>query len=252
MSVESFPPAGEQAGADGMTQLQDMWRRLAARDRYRPAQDAADLRNLLASLGPDETPPDVLARVWRSLCGDAAVRAGVKAVYVGGGAPDQALEGARGFFGFGPAIVPVSEVRDALEHAEETPGALGCLPWPEIPGPGQWWPMLNENRFKALSIVGGWPCEPAGDDAACRMAVIARMPVEPSGNDDMLATAHDDSHTAERELQEAGFEGKVVARARSLTLMRLRGFVAPDDPRLDAGRRAGLEGFRIVGVLPRY
>jgi hypothetical protein len=67
----------------------------------------------------------------------------------------------------------------------------------------------------------------------------------------MLATAHDDSHSAERLLAEAGIPGEVTARARSLTLIRLNEFVAPDDRRLEFARKAGLDGLRIVGVRPR-
>ncbi len=77
------------------------------------------------------------------------------------------------------------------------------------------------------------------------------MPIEPSGEDDMLATCHDDRRQAAEVLSDVGIKAEVTARARSLTLIRMHEFVAPDDRRLAAARDAGLDGLRIVGVRPR-
>jgi hypothetical protein len=43
----------------------------------------------------------------------------------------------------------------------------------------------------------------------------------------------------------------VVTRARSLALIRIADYVAPDDRRIDLARLAGLDGLRVVGVRPR-
>jgi hypothetical protein len=48
-----------------------------------------------------------------------------------------------------------------------------------------------------------------------------------------------------------GLKADVVARARSLALIRISEFVAVDDRRIDLARRAGLDGLRVVGVRPR-
>jgi hypothetical protein len=52
-------------------------------------------------------------------------------------------------------------------------------------------------------------------------------------------------------LATAGLTAEVAARARSLALIRLSGFVAEDDPRLEVARRLGLDGLRLVGVRPQ-
>jgi len=176
---------------------------------------------------------------------------GLKAVYLAGGEPAQMLEAARGFFGFSVPLTPAGDVREALDRAEDTAGALAVVPWPEIAGFGQWWPMLNENRYRELTIQAGWPQIPGDEDPMPRIAVIARRPVSASGDDDILATAHDDTFVAEGILARSGLTLAVVARARSLALFRIRGFLANDDPRLEQARLGGLDGLRVIGVLPR-
>ncbi|MDZ4761349.1 MAG: hypothetical protein SGJ21_09785 [Alphaproteobacteria bacterium] len=254
MGAEHFRPAGDSADDSIVAAIAERWRILvedaAAQSgfSFRPALEAAELRRLCRTTS---APADMIARVWRAMAGDMLVARGLKAVYIAGGEPAQSMQGARGYFGFGANMVQVTDIREALDRADDTPGVLACLPWPENAGPGQWWPMLNENRFRELSIGVGWPSLPGSPAEAPRMAVVGRIAVETSGDDDMLATAHDDTFCAERCLAEAGIAGEVAARARSLVLMRIREFVAPDDPRLDRARQAGLDGLRIVGVRPR-
>jgi len=238
-----------------LSALAEKWRELrdvpavsASGIGFRPAREAAEMRRMCRAATAAGAPPDAIARVWRSLCGDVAVARGLKAVYVAGGDITLGVEAARGYFGFGPNIVPLVGVRDALDRADSMPGALAVVPWPEHAGSGQWWPMLNENRFKELAIVAG---SPAVSGVGPRMAIVGKLTPEASGEDDMLATAHDDTHSAERWLAEAGISGDVVARARSLILIRFNEFIAPDDRRLEFARKAGLDGLRIVGVRPR-
>src|SRR5690606_27924761 len=163
----------------------------------------------------------------------------------------QSVEAARGYFGFAPNIVPVVEIREALERALDQQGVVSCVPWPEHAGIGQWWPMLNENKFRSLAIVAGWPGLPGSPAAMPRMAVIGRIGMESSGDDETLATAHDDAHQAERTLADLDLKATVVARARSLALIRIGEFVPVDDRRIELARKAGLDGLRIVGVRPR-
>lgn len=211
---------------------------------------AAQLREALSS-GEVAISPAAAARLWRCLCGEVMAARGLKSVLMAGGEPAQMLEAARGYFGFAVALTPAGDVREALDRVEDTPGALACVPWPEIAGFGQWWPMLNENRFRDLSILAGWPQIPGDEDSMPKIAVIGRAPAGESGDDDTLATAHDDTFVAEGILGRAGLQAAVVARARSLALFRIRGFVGNDDQRLDVARKEGLDGLRVIGVLPR-
>jgi hypothetical protein len=215
-----------------------------------PAREAEELRRLIRGPGAG-TPRETLARLWRALCGDMLVARGLKAVHLAGGDTSMLIEGARGYFGFGAPVVVAGSLREALERVLDTPGTLACTPWPESAGAGQWWPMLNENKYRDLTLMAGWPCMGLQGEASPRVAIVAKGPARSSGDDDMLATVHDDARTAERILGDLGIRSDVSARARSLALLRIRGFVAAEDPRLDMARRAGLDGLRIIGVLPR-
>lgn len=210
---------------------------------------AAQLRQALAS-GTSAIPPDAAARLWRSLCGEVMAARGLKAVYLAGGETAQMIEAARGYFGFAVPLTLLGDVREALDRVEDTPGALACVPWPEIAGAGQWWPMLNEGRFRELSIIAGWPQIPGEADPMPKVAIVGKAQPSSSGNDDTFATAHDDTFVADGILARAGLQAAVVARARSLALIRIRGFAPNDDPRLDMARQGGLDGLRVIGGLP--
>ena len=258
MAADSFHASTATLNDAFLSAMAEKWREMkdapavsAAGIGFRPAREAAEARRLSRAAAAAGMPADAMVRIWRSLCGDVAVARGLKAVYVAGGDVAQGVETARGYFGFGPNMVPLMGVRDALDRADSQAGALACVPWPEHAGSGQWWPMLNENKFRSLAIVGGWPSLPSAPGETPRLAIVGKMSMESSGDDDTLATAHDDQYSAEKLLQDVGLKAEVVARARSLALIRISEFVAVDDRRIDLARRAGLDGLRVVGVRPR-
>ena len=258
MAADSFHNPSETMNDAFLSALAEKWRELrdtpavsASGIGFRPAREAAEMRRMCRAASAAGTPPDAIARIWRSLCGDVAAARGLNAVYVAGGDVTLGVEAARGYFGFGPNVLPIVGIRDALERAESTPGVLACVPWPEHAGSGQWWPMLNENKFRNLAIVAGWPSLPGSAAETPRMAIVGKMSMESSGEDDTLATAHDDHYSADKRLQDVGLQAEVVARARSLALIRIPEFVAVDDRRIDLARKAGLDGLRVVGVRPR-
>lgn len=258
MAADSFHNPSETMNDAFLSALAEKWRELrdtpavsATGIGFRPAREATEMRRMCRAASAAGAPPDAIARLWRSLCGDVAVARGLKAVYVAGGDVTLGVEAARGYFGFGPNVIPIVGIRDALERAESTPGVLACVPWPEHAGSGQWWPMLNENKFRNLAIVAGWPSLPGSAAETPRMAIVGKMSMESSGEDDTLATAHDDHYSADKRLQDVGLQAEVVARARSLALIRIPEFVAVDDRRIDLARKAGLDGLRVVGVRPR-
>ncbi len=218
---------------------------------YNPGQDMAELRAMAAGAAGDPALRGALVRLGLAMQGEMLAAAGLDAVYVAGGQMDKAVEGARGYFGFGVRIKPVSDIREALEASLRSPAILACLPWPEVSGAGQWWPMLNEQRFRPLVIAGGWPSLDAAEDTPPRMAIVGQANLSPSGRDEMVATVHDDRVVAEKYLRDAGLEAEVTMRARSLALLRIKEFVAQDDPRIATAIQAGLDGLRIIGSLPR-
>lgn len=258
MAADSFRNPSEAMSDAFLAALAVKWRELrdvpgaaAGSTAFRPAREAAEMRRLCREAASLGAPADAIARIWRSLCGDVAAARGLAAVYVAGGDVTLTLEAGRSYFGFGPDLVPLVGIRDALERTVLQPGALACVPWPEHAGAGQWWPMLNESRFHDLVIGCGWPALPGKPDEGPRVAIVGRMPLESSGDDDTLATAHDDHWTADKRLADVGLKAEVVARARSLALIRIPEFVAPDDQRIVLARKAGLDGLRVIGVRPR-
>jgi hypothetical protein len=110
--------------------------------------------------------------------------------------------------------------------------------------------MLNETRYQDHRIHAGWPNLPGEDAPAPKTAIIARKQLSPSGADDIFAIAHDDIHDANRIMRLVELPGEVVSRVRSLALIKIRGYIDDADSRLEAARSEGLDGLRIVGVLP--
>ncbi|MFC7292078.1 hypothetical protein [Hirschia litorea] len=214
------------------------------------AADAALIRRLIGE-APDDVSIDAVARFCRAFIGECVVYQGVKAVRYAGGDEARLVDAARGFFGYAAKLTRSADPREALEAVAEEAGVVACLPWPELAGGGQWWPMMNESRFAGLKILSGWPNLPGDDAPPMETAIVARKALSPSGSDDMFAIAHDDIHDANRLLRQIELPGEVVARVRSLALIKLSGYVTEDDSRVIEARNAGLDGFRIIGVLPR-
>ncbi|MEQ1783263.1 MAG: hypothetical protein ABMA14_18060, partial [Hyphomonadaceae bacterium] len=248
MAADSFRNTSEAMSDTFLAALALKWRELrdapppaAGTLGFFPAREATEMRRLCRDAAATGAPPEAIARLWRSMCGDVAAARGLKAVYVAGGDLTLTLEAGRSYFGFGPDLIPLVGIRDALERVSTGTGALACLPWPEHAGAGQWWPMIG----------CGWPSLPGRKEEGPRVAIVGRIPLESSGDDDTLATAHDDHWTADKLLGEVGLKAEVVARARSLALIRISEFVAPDDRRIGLARAAGLDGLRVIGVRPR-
>ena len=55
----------------------------------------------------------------------------------------------------------------------------------------------------------------------------------------------------QRALAEAGLQGREVARAEPRVLLRIEGFLTPDDPRTGTMKSAGLDAVRVLGAYAR-
>jgi hypothetical protein len=144
MSAEVFKPAAETAEPARIRllhALNEYWTQLGQENpvaagamAFRPAREAAELRRLIRGAATGSAlPAEAIARMWRSLCGDALVARGLKAICVAGGDMAQSIEGARSYFGFAPALTPLVEIREALERAEKE----GWQPQPGRQGPAR-------------------------------------------------------------------------------------------------------------------
>lgn len=216
----------------------------------RPAREVAMLRRLsgAASGGVDGA---LVIEIWRALIADNLRRQKCVEVFTGG-ALDQVrlFDLARRHFGAGAKINRCEDSRVTLTRMTDTPAGAAVMPFPGKAGAGMWWPMLSESRFRDVVIVAALPMRDDGADPEA--AVITRgAPLEKAGGDTTLAFAQDPHFRLVRALNEGKVAGREIARAGTAVLVQLDGYVAPDDARLVAMSRAGLEALRIVGCYAR-
>jgi chorismate mutase / prephenate dehydratase len=221
----------------------------------RPAREVALLRALIAKAGPS-LDADTIIEVWRALIGASVRRQGAVEILAPLGAaanadPVRTFDHIRRHFGASAKISRVEDVRAGLSRALDQPNAIVAAPWPGATGPGAWWPILNESRFKSLGIFAALPL--IADREEPEMVLVAnKAPLEPAGDDVSLAIAYDPHHRAARALADQGLSGREISRARGETvLIRLDGFVPGEDIRLARLAPAGLDEFRIVGAFAR-
>jgi chorismate mutase len=214
----------------------------------RPAREVALLRRLLSKAGNDG---DVVFEVWRALIGGSVRRQRAIEAFIGGAADTNRIyDIARRHFGTHVKITRGEDARVAITKMTETASAVAVAPFPGHSGPGVWWPMLSESRFHNVSIVAALPLWAPGEPPeAAMLAMDAKL--EPAGGDQTLAIAFDPHHRLQRALSEARLAGKELARARTMVLIGLDGFIPAGDMRLTAMSSIGLESVRIVGAFAR-
>jgi chorismate mutase len=214
----------------------------------RPARETQILKRLIAA-APDSVAPDVIIDLWRAMMGASArQQRAFDVIVAGAGDPLRLFDLARRHFGAGARITRADEPRAALNRVLEQATNVAVLPAPGPSGPGLWWPILSESRFHTIQIVAVLPHR---RDAGAPEAVLAArgIPLEEvgAGADSTLCVCFDPHYRLARAFADANLAGKELARARTLTLAALDGFVPGDDPRLLAVAKAGLDGFRVVG-----
>jgi chorismate mutase len=216
-----------------------------------PGQEVSLLRKLVET-APAPLDRETVVEFWRALIAAALRRQKVIDVVVGGarGDPTRLFDIARRHFGARTRIQHVGEAQDALLRVAEAPDhCVAVTPWPAAPGVGSWWPALTERRFHDLHLIAGLPVlGAAGDPEAC---VFAHAANEAAGGDVSLLLAFDPHHRAQRALNEAGLNGKEIARSEPRVLLRIEDFIAVDDPRAAALSKSGLDGVRLLGSYAR-
>lgn len=215
----------------------------------RPAREIAVLRRLIGR-APANVEAALIVEVWRALIGDNTRRQKVIEIYVGGSPdPVRHFDLARRHFGANARLHRADDARTTLARMLETPAAVGVLPFPGKTGLGMWWPILAERRFHDAVLFGALPARGDGEPEGALLGV--GVPLEETGGDQSLAIAFDPHFRLARALNEAQIPGVEHARANATVLVRFNGFVSPQDPRLHALTRAGLDGLRIVGAYAR-
>lgn len=218
----------------------------------RPGDELKTLRHLAGqSSGPLER--ELVVEVWRALVAAGVRRQRIIDVVVGGGRgdPTRLFDIARRHFGLRTRITHVGEAQAALQRVVDSPETIVAVtPWPAAPGVGAWWPALSERRFHQLHVIAGLPVLSGGGEEP-EAAVFAASPPEAAGGDASMLLAFDPHHRVQRALNEMGFAGKEVARAEPRVLVRVEGFVAPEDPRVAALTQHGLDNVRVLGAYAR-
>jgi len=217
----------------------------------RPGREVALLRRLLAN-APAPLERELVVELWRTLMAATLRRQRVIDVAVGGGRNDPRLfDIARRHFGARTRIQHVGDAQSALTKAAENPQSwVAVTPWPAAPGVGAWWPALSESRYDQLHLIAALPLLADGEDPEA--AIFAATPTEEAGGGDLtMLIAFDAHHRLQRALNESGLTGKEIARGDPKALVRIEGFLAPDDPRVAALVRSGVGKVRVLGSYAR-
>lgn len=219
----------------------------------RPAREVQMLRKLLEAAG-DRVEADLVVEVWRSLIAANVRRQRPVDVAVGvGGGQDgwRYFDLARRHFGGRTRIHRSDDARAALNKATDTENCVAVVPWPNRTGSGMWWHILTESRYHKLRIIAALPMRANAAEAPEAAVVTAGAMLEETGGDCSFGLAFDRHFKVNRALNETGMKGEEVARADNKVLIRLDGFLHPDDPKCGLLIRAGLDQFRIVGSFAR-
>src|SRR6185295_4471069 len=96
----------------------------------------------------------------------------------------------------------------------------------------------------------GLPVMGAASEAP-EAAVFAVAEPEEAGGDVTILMAFDPHHRLQRALNDVGLTGKEFARAEPRVLVRVEGYVSPNDPRAAAMTRSGLDSVRVLGSYAR-
>ena len=217
----------------------------------RPGREVALLRRL-ASSAPAPLERELVVELWRALIAASLRRQRVIDVAVGGNPKDFRLyDLARRHFGARARVDFAGEPTDALKKAADNPQSwIAVTPWPAAPSVGSWWPALTENRYANLHLIAALPVLREGDDGP-KAAVFAASATEEAGEDVTILIAFDRNHRLQRALNESGLTGREVARTDPKVLIRIEGFLAPEDPRVGALTRFGLDTPRVLGSYAR-
>lgn len=218
----------------------------------RPGREISLLRKLISG-APQPVEPELVLELWRGLMAASLRRQRKIDIVVGGSVsqPTRMFDIARRHFGARTRIQHVGEPQTALLRATENPeGCIAVVPWLAAPGVGAWWPALSERRFHGLHLIAGLPLL-GGADESPEAAVFASTQPEEAGADITLLLAFDPHHRLQRALSELGLTGKEISRAEPRVLVRVEGFIAPNDTRAAALTSHGLDGVRVLGSYAR-
>lgn len=216
---------------------------------FRPAREALLLRRLLAR-SDGALPTGALVRIWSEIiAASSLIQGGLTVAYCPIGDAVSADRMARGRFGAGVPLVPVSTPAQVVTAVTAGEVSVGLVPVPRQDDREPWWPSLfGRSADTAVQVVGGVPFV-LGEGEELSGLIIALGQAEPSGDDRSLIVFESEEpfsrDRVRKVLTDNGFDPAQTlsyddpARPGThLYLIDVFGHVAPDDPRLDIVRRA--------------
>ena len=235
---------------------------IKASDRpvMRPAREALILRRIL-DRHSGRLAKHVVARIWREILAGAT---DMQAPFtVAAYAPDDQRglwDICRDHYGSHTQIVATSDPMHPVRMVIDGTAQVGVVPWPDDRAVLPWWSSLVGDSDKLPKIVTRLPflVEPGANDV--QALAIARVPVEPTGEDHGFVVL-ELRETISRSRMIETLTGEGFAPIAFWThpagqhdhthqhLVEIDGFVAPDDPRLDALSAAFGEALNGVFVL---
>lgn len=236
---------------------------------FRPAREAVLLRRLLAR-DDGKLPVHAVGRIWNEIiAASTQIQGGLAVAYCAIGDDVTGDRLARGRFGAGASLVPVSTPAQVVTAITRGEASVGLVPVPRQDDRAPWWPLLfGLSGDAVVQVVAGVPFILGGDGAQLSALVIAAGPAEPSGDDRSLILfecSEPFSRDRVREvLLENGFDPAHTVSyddpgrpGSHLHLADVAGHVALDDARLDSVRRVlpassvGQIGVYAVPIGPR-
>lgn len=211
---------------------------------FRPSREAALLRRLLAR-NDANLPPLALVRIWREVIGASTlIQGGLTVAYcpVGDAVTGDRL--ARGRFGAGAALLPVSTPAQVVMSVTSGEALVGLVPVPRQDDAAPWWPQVyGRIGDAAVQVVAGVPFLLAGEAKEVSALVIAQGEPEPSGDDRSLVVLECDQPFSRDRIRsvltENGFDPAHSVSyddpgrpGIQLHLADVAGHVVLDDPRL--------------------
>lgn len=223
------------------------------RPYIRPGREAEIVRKLV-DRHAGHFPVDAAVRMWREMISAFTRMQGAMtlAVVCANEAQSPIWDNARDHFGSTTPAFAVNTPMAALRAVSDGTAILAIVPWPEEDDNDPWWRFLLSPDPKTPRIIGRLPFlrvegESVGREGGDAL-VVAAVPMEATGDDRALLAvevSQDVSRGRLKDLLEAAGFATLQLRTHHLPtatgavhLVEVEGFVAQDDPRLDAAIEA--------------
>lgn len=230
----------------------------------RPGREASILRRLLARhKGPFPAP--VLVRIWREmLSAQVALQGDFTIAAFAPDGIDVYRELARDQFGSGTPLHKYPEAGRIVHDVRNGNVSVGILPMPAGERPDPWWRSLVADGKDVPHIIARLPfLEGPGEDDPPAAVAVAMIEPEATGDDVALVGIERVGDISRDrlldDLGESGLEARALAAwqdpeapGHAMFLVSVEGYLAADEPRIQAFRARAGAAVGLVVVLGVY